>query len=289
MKAIIIIGAARSGTKMLGHIFSLYENVQYFGEVNYFWKTGSQRLNHDAVTLNDVNIDMIRNKFIKKIDDDKIIVEKTAANCLRMDVVQSVFDEAKFVHIVRDGRDVALSAANKWKGKHSSFETKHLHYKNENRKVFERIQKRINEMTFKEVLNVIPKGVRYLLTFAGIKKETTWGPIMPGLLDIRKNYSLIETCAYQWKASEESVLNYMLVNNNDNFITVKYEDIQLNPEKYLTEIFEFCNLGMPTNFDDMVSVVKKGNIGKWKSELPSDETHKIEYICASLLNYYGYK
>ena len=40
--------------------------------------------------------------------------EKTPMYCLRMDVIEQVLPEARFIHVVRDGRDVAVSLREQW-------------------------------------------------------------------------------------------------------------------------------------------------------------------------------
>jgi sulfotransferase family protein len=49
--------------------------------------------------------------------NDRYLVEKTPAHLERMDLIAEVFPDARFVHVIRDGRDVALSmraAASSW-------------------------------------------------------------------------------------------------------------------------------------------------------------------------------
>lgn len=49
--------------------------------------------------------------------------DKTPKNLLRMDWLQSILPEARFIHIIRDGRDVALSRKKTFMGEKASIET----------------------------------------------------------------------------------------------------------------------------------------------------------------------
>ncbi|WP_411954022.1 sulfotransferase family protein [Alkalibacillus sp. S2W] len=288
MKAIIIIGAARSGTKMLGNVFSMHPDVSYFGEVNQIWRTGQESLSHDALSIDQQNVVAIRNKFKEKCKGDTVIVEKTAANSLRLPLIAEVFDDVRFIHIVRDGRDVALSAAQKWQGENSKFERETLTYGNSKRTVIKRMTHRLKNSTFKEFVSLVPKGINASLSFWGIKKETTWGPVVPGLKEFRKNHSLIETCAYQWMISEIFIKNYFASNTESKVKEVKYEDFCNNPNEFIKEFFKFTDLQVPRNIEDINESVKTGNEQRWKKELTDKDLKNVENLCADLLRSYNY-
>jgi len=61
----------------------------------------------------------INDKFISiaKAYDTDWVLEKTCANSLRVGFVDEIFPDAKYIHIVRDGRDLACSAGERWTAK----------------------------------------------------------------------------------------------------------------------------------------------------------------------------
>ena len=46
-----------------------------------------------------------------------ILIEKTVSNALRVAYVNEVFPQARFIHLIRDGRDVTESAMRLWQAK----------------------------------------------------------------------------------------------------------------------------------------------------------------------------
>ena len=118
---IIIIGAGRSGTNMLRDILT---KIQEFGtwpcdEINYIWRRGNVRYPSDEFDVEQATEPI--KKFIRRAFNRiaqkrglKYVVEKTCANSLRVSFVERVFPEAKFIFIVRDGRDVVESALKRW-------------------------------------------------------------------------------------------------------------------------------------------------------------------------------
>lgn len=119
---VFLIGAARSGTKMLRTLLEQSNSVAVIPyDINYIWKYGNYEIEHDE--LKNIEISKNTEKFIKNyiIKQQKkmkkpILVEKTVSNCLRVEYIKKIFPNAKIIHLYRDGRDVALSAKHRWEG-----------------------------------------------------------------------------------------------------------------------------------------------------------------------------
>jgi glycosyltransferase involved in cell wall biosynthesis len=108
-----IVGCARSGTSILGELIASNPNVKYIFEASNIWELGgmgeneSHRLTAQHATKPVKR--QIREWFEKQAGDAGILVEKSPRNSLRVPYVKEIFPEAKFISIVRDGRDVACS------------------------------------------------------------------------------------------------------------------------------------------------------------------------------------
>jgi hypothetical protein len=108
-----VIGCARSGTSILGELIASHPDVQYVFEAHDVWESvgtgpgGSHRLTADDATP--AVRDRLRGWVRERLGGRRLFVEKTPRNVLRVPFLRAVFPEARLVHIVRDGRDVACS------------------------------------------------------------------------------------------------------------------------------------------------------------------------------------
>ena len=113
MNIVLVVGCARSGTSILGELIASHPAVRYIFEAHTIWEVegagqnGSHRLTGDHATPE--NKMKIRSWFQKQRQGKKVLVEKNPRNILRIPYVKEIFPEAKIIHIVRDGRDVACS------------------------------------------------------------------------------------------------------------------------------------------------------------------------------------
>jgi len=121
---IFIIGAARSGTKILRDL--LYESdncsrIPY--DINFVWRYGNEKLNHDCLNpnlINKKNLTFIK-KYLNKMHETKIknekpslVFEKTVSNSLRPLFVHKCFPNSKIILLVRNGYAVTESAYRAW-------------------------------------------------------------------------------------------------------------------------------------------------------------------------------
>jgi hypothetical protein len=115
MNIALIIGCARSGTSILGELLAAHEDVEYVFEAHQVWEiappppdASHRQAGQDATA--EIKY-QIRNVFSERLakSNRKMIIEKCPKNTLRIPYLKSIFPEAKIVHIVRDGRDVACS------------------------------------------------------------------------------------------------------------------------------------------------------------------------------------
>lgn len=108
-----VIGCARSGTSILGELIASNPNIRYIFEAKRLWELGGLDEN-DGHRLTETNATdpikkQIKDWFENQAIGSQILVEKNPRNSLRIPYVKAIFPDAKFIHIVRDGRDVACS------------------------------------------------------------------------------------------------------------------------------------------------------------------------------------
>jgi len=184
---IIVIGAARSGTKWVRSILAscgAFRVVPY--DVNHIWRHGQHWVPHDAL---DPVVGERRARTIRSLLDraalpstgatDLPILEKTVSNALRVPLVRRVFPEARFVEIVRDGREAIASTYEQWTrpGDRSYALRKALAFP----------------------LACWPYLLELSLRRAGLAHtKQTWGVRYPGIDEDLGRLSLPEVCALQW-------------------------------------------------------------------------------------------
>lgn len=108
-----IIGCPRSGTSILGELLDTSPNVYYAGESNQpFWHSLSPDDYHheqDESHMTEDIINQVRGRFAEQYPTDKLVIDKTPPNILRLPMLYAAFPDAYYIHIVRHGLDVACS------------------------------------------------------------------------------------------------------------------------------------------------------------------------------------
>ncbi|MFO7608153.1 MAG: sulfotransferase, partial [Candidatus Krumholzibacteriia bacterium] len=116
---VVIIGAARSGTKILRSMLAAHPSLSAVPfDINYVWMARHQGRRDDELVAADATPAACR--FIREYLGNFAapgtrVVEKTVGNTLRVPFVDRVFPDAVYIHLVRDGRDVAASARVQWR------------------------------------------------------------------------------------------------------------------------------------------------------------------------------
>ena len=140
---IFIVGCPRSGTTWLQRLLASHPKVQsgeeshvfsmYVGPQLRVWKSqrsshlleGQRHLVGPPAYLRDREFVSILRDYacrllspvLEKLDPDELFVEKTPSHALFMSEIRELLPEARFIHLVRDPRDVVaslLAAAKTW-------------------------------------------------------------------------------------------------------------------------------------------------------------------------------
>ena len=276
---IIILGAARSGTKLLRDAIAQSRRVDAVPyDINYVWKVGNEGYPNDALPRHLANLeDALRiRKFVYRFKRrrENLIVEKTVSNTLRVEFVAAIFPGARFIHLIRDGLDVVESAMHSWQ---SSPPVRYLFKK--------------------AVATMSPLTVRYFVgrTLSWLRfdasQERIWGPRYPGVDSDIRTSSLEYVCARQWQESVERTLEGLSNVSKSRVLTVRYEDFVRDPNREMVRIMAFVG----SEYVDQLRSNGRGmaitdsNIGKGQRALSARQKKVICRVIEDTRARLGYK
>jgi hypothetical protein len=193
---------------------------------------------------------------------------------LRVPFADAVFPEAKFIHLVRDGRAVTESAMRQWQ--------EPMNW----RRLFEKARGLpLQNLGYAGWFATnFAKGL-----FSGRGGGRVWGPRYPGIdEDVARGRDLAEICAEQWRASVAAAREGLRAIPVERQITIRY-DALVGGTDALGNVAEFCGL---ENVDDVLQahrarVIAKAD-DKWRTALSAGQKAKVEAIVAPLQRELGY-
>jgi hypothetical protein len=276
---VFLIGAARSGTKLLRDLIGSHpaaQRVPY--DINFIWRLGNEACPHDEFISADATPQIaarLRSRLAAFADGAPLLVEKTVSNSLRIPFVQTIFPEAKYVFLFRDGRDAVESAYRQW--------TRPPDWKY--------LLRKAGSFPFLDAPGYAWKYFVGLLRQRGFggRRTPTWGPRYEGIERDLASRDLIEVCALQWSRSVGKTLAALDRLDETRVMSIRYEDFVCRPQLHLTEIAAFLGLDpAPYRQPGIFGRVSTANIGKgWRQLTPAQRELSMNVI-RNPLNRLGY-
>lgn len=275
---LVIIGAGRSGTNVLRDVLTGLPGFASWkcDEINPIWRHGNINWPDDELPVEAARPEVkhfIRQQFLKvwrQNGQPEFVVEKTCANALRVGFVAAVLPEARFVHIIRHGADVAASAEKRWRGE---LEMPGLPY-------------------FWAKIRYAPKGdlPRYGLSFVKnrlalrgrMRRFSSWGPRFKGM-DELAGTDLPRLTAMQWAASVVRADAAFANMAKDRVIELRYEDFIAAPEAELSRILAFLG-----QVPDPAQIARASLIVRRGARPPSPVPAGLAPVIAPVLKAHGY-
>lgn len=279
---VIIIGSGRSGTKFLRDVIASSRDVCCIPyDVGYVWRSGQEGLDHDEIPAEayDPNIAAgVRRTLVKMGRRNgrgaRLLVEKSVPNALRVGYVAKVVPDAKFIHLIRDGRAVVESSIRMWTApsKLSNLVRKLRYFPLKNYRY---------GLWF--VWNII-KG-----RFVTQRGQVTWGPRYKGMDDDAIKLQLAQICARQWKQCVLLASRDLKDVPPENVHTLYFERMVEGDEE-IAAICDFLGLSdkeqVILNFRDKVV---PENACKWKKILSPEDIEIINNETRDVLESLGYE
>jgi len=113
-----VVGCARSGTSIFGEAIAAHPSAAYLFELSAMWNEVVEEGDDHRLDATDATDEIATCVYealasaAKEIDERgaaTVVVEKNPKHVLRLPFLDALFPWAKFVHIIRDGRDVTAS------------------------------------------------------------------------------------------------------------------------------------------------------------------------------------
>lgn len=282
VRPVIIIGAARSGTNILRDTLTCLPGLGTWpcDEINYIWRHGNTRRASDELIAQDARPSVqqsIRHAFDQIAAQQAIgtVVEKTCANSLRVEFVDQIFPDARYIFIVRDGRDVVASAMKRWA---APLDVPYI----------------LKKARYVPLSDLPYYGSRYFANrlyrlISGQKRLATWGPRFAGMQEMLVDNSLAAVCAMQWQRSIElSELGFAAIAPT-RVHRLRYENFVQQPASELKAIAEFLEIPLNTgNVHEMTSDISAGSIGNWKESLSPQNLADVIAVSEQALRHHGY-
>lgn len=232
---IIVLGNTRSGTTVVQNVISAHRDVVGWYEPRTLWLMADPRRRHDEFDEGDATEPVkryIRRQFLKyqRQHGDRIVLEKTPANILKIPYVHAVLPEAHYLFIVRDPFSFISS----------------------------------NDLAWQHLLS--PKGIRRRLAstpvtqlpyYAGqlvaqqfrrrVLKKRYLGPYGPryrGMDEDLKTLDRLTVIARQWAVCSQKAEDALARFEPGRVLRLRYESFVENPVAEAERICRHCGLDM---------------------------------------------
>lgn len=232
-RAIIVVGAPRSGTSFVGGLLQSVEELAYLNEARLLWRYGndwrSDALSPEHATPEICQV--IRERLEKEVRrrGKTRLVEKTPSNSLRMGFIDRLLPDCLFLHVIRNPVDAVLSLRQHWK---------HAYGRRLKPGLW---GQRWRELRLGQGRHYIAEVARRLLPRAlrPLMGPALLGPRLPGMSRMVQEMGVLEVCCLQWRACVEAACQYGSQLPPDRYYEFRLED--LTPP-LLGHILDFCQI-----------------------------------------------
>lgn len=249
-------------------------------EINYIWRHGNTRHPDDEFgreLATPAVKRFIRRAFARIARAQRVhtVVEKTCANSLRVGFVHEILPEARFIFLLRDGRDVVASSIRRWR---APLDVSYLYRKAR--------YVPASDLPFYTLRYL---GNRVFKLVSGKRRLASWGPRFEGMKECLGSSSLAEVCALQWKRCVEKAEQEFERIDRARVHRIRYEDFVGDPPGELRTLARFLDLKLSAaQAERLTAQVADTSVDKWRTELDGKTVEQLKPLLDSTLKRYGY-
>ncbi len=269
-RKVVIIGAPRSGTNMLRDAICRLPGCATWpcDEINYIWRHGNARWPSDLLPAELATAPVrrfIRGRFDRQARRSGAgwLVEKTCANSLRVQFVDRVQPDARYLFIQRRPLDAVASAVKRWR---APFELGYT----------------LAKARFVPAGDVPFYAWRLLRNrlyrlLSGRRRLASWGPRLEGMEALVERHSLPEICALQWTGCVERAAAALAELDPGRVHALAYEEFVSAPVAGLAAVGRFLGVAAPAaTFEQAVAPVSDASVGKGAAELDAETRRRLK-------------
>jgi len=299
---VFIIGSPRSGTTILGEILSRHPEICQWYEPYFVWDRHFRNSKHDERSALDAT-PKIRNQiykdflYYKKKMGARLVVDKSPRNSLKIPFILEIFPQVRFIHIIRDGRDVTLSINKEWTRRKNVIQGSSKSHRFDYLEAIKVLKRWLDRQPFVEHkiralwhethghLIAKHKHLNRLRWNGGVG----WGPRFKDWADILCRSSMLQFNSYQWLRCVESIQKGWPEIAKEDRLEIRYEEFITKGERTLRKVLEFLNVRVYEGFFNSIPKLKRDNYNKWQKELTRDQLNGIHSILTHKLIELGYE
>jgi hypothetical protein len=267
---ILLFGNTRSGTTIVQKVMATHPEVAGWYEPNALWLYADPGRIDDEFDESDATESVkkyIRQRFLKyqKSHGNRIVLEKTPQNILRIPYVRAIFPEATFMFIVRNPFSFISSVEYKWQRTVTGGG----------------VVRRLKDMPLSQLHHWVRRYLIQQLNKRVLRRKylSIWGPRYKGIQEDLKKQDQLTVIARQWSVPSMKAERDMASFDDGQILRLKYEDFVDNPISDLERICAHCGLEMTREMVDAArEMVKSDRKIKWQRFAPQDLARIIPEI-----------
>jgi len=298
---VFIVGSPRSGTTVLGEMLGRHRHICQWYEPYFMWDHYFRDWPHDARCAEDARpavVAQIRRDFMRyrSRSGAKLIVDKSPRNSLKMPFINAIFPRARFIHLIRDGRDATLSIHKEWRRRRQIVNDPARRHRFNYRLAFEVLkgwldrqplwEDRLRSLWFETHGHFIDKKKH--LNRKRWHGAVGWGPRFRGWEMQYHDNRLLHFNALQWLKCVEAVHDAWEEIPPARRLEIRYEDMLRDGRHIVRKMIAFAGLEASGPYLDALPEMNKRNFNKWQREFTPDQLNTVSAVIDPMLERLGY-
>ena len=232
---IIILGNTRSGTTIVQKVLATHPDVVGWYEPRTLWLYADPGRHHDEFdesNATDKVKEYIRKQFLKfqERHENRVVIEKTPANILKIPYVRAIFPEATYLFIVRSPFSFISSVELKWQRTLTGMG----------------IRRRLQSTPMTQLHHYAGRFVKQYFDKRVLRRkyQSLWGPRYQGIEQDLQTHDLLTVIARQWSVGSRKAEKDLALFEPGRVLRLRYEDFVEDPISDLERICAHCGLEM---------------------------------------------